>query len=265
MPKYGINLMKSPKELRKLIRNEIIQTQTGGLAPRFVQTNLVILPQENAFDFLLFCNRNPKPCPLIEVLEPGSKEPVLSAPKSDNRFDVPKYRIYENGKLIDDPTNIEKYWRKDFVSFLLGCSYTFEEALIDAEIQVRHLQEDKTVPMFFTSIQTKKSGIFDGPLVVTMRPIHKSQIVKTIQVTSRFPNVHGAPIHIGNPDEIGIKNILKPDLGDAVTIHEDEIPVFWACGVTPQLVALNSKPPLMITHYPGHMFITDIKLSLIHI
>ncbi|MQG18774.1 MAG: putative hydro-lyase [SAR202 cluster bacterium] len=257
--------MKSPKELRKLIRNSKIQTQTGGLAPKFVQTNLVILPKENAFDFLLFCNRNPKPCPIIEVLEEGKFEAITSAPESDIRFDVPKYRIYEKGKLVNEPTSIEKYWKKDFVSFLLGCSFTFEAALIDAEINVRHLQENKTVPMFITSIKTIESGIFSGPLVVTMRPIKKSQIVKTIQITSRFPNVHGSPIHIGNPDEIGIKDILKPDFGDPVTINTNEVPVFWACGITPQLAALNSKPPLMITHSPGHMFITDIKNETISV
>ena len=229
------------------------------MAPGYVQANLVILPSDQAFDFMLFCQRNPRPCPLLEVVEAGSSEPHQTAPGADLRTDVARYRIYEYGELVDEPEDISDIWQTDMVSFLLGCSFTFEEALIRSGISMRHYDQDKNVSMFITSIQTIPAGAFYGPMVVTMRPIPQEMVVKAVQVTSRFPSVHGAPIHIGDPAAIGIRDVSAPDMGDPVEIKEGEVPVFWACGVTPQAVAMDSKPPLMITHSPGHMFITDLR------
>ncbi len=231
---------------------------TSGLAPGYVQANLAVLPKEYAFDFLLFCQRNPKPCPLIEVTEPGQREASTSSPGSDIRTDLPAYRVYRDGVLDQEISDISELWRDDLVSFLLGCSFTFEEALIQSSIPLRHIQQGKNVSMYITNIPTTPAGIFSGPMVVSMRPVHKSKVVKTVQVTSRYPNVHGAPVHIGDPGHIGIEDISRPDYGDPVEIKEDETPVFWACGVTPQAVAVKSKPSLMITHAPGHMFVTDL-------
>jgi len=192
------------------------------------------------------------------VLEAGRYEPVITASGADIRVDISLYRVYKNGELISEEREITKYWSSDMVSFLLGCSFTFETALIRAGIPLRHIDEGKNVAMFVTNIKTIPAGMFSGPLVVTMRPIHNTKVVKTVQITSRFPSVHGAPIHVGDPSRIGITNLGKPDYGDPVEIREDEVPVFWACGVTPQAVALRSKPPLMLTHSPGHMFITNL-------
>jgi uncharacterized protein YcsI (UPF0317 family) len=222
-----------------------------------VQANLAILPKDLAFEFLLFCQRNPRPCPVLEVIEAGQVEPALTAPGADIRTDVPGYRIYENGALTAEVLTLVDHWRDDLVSFLLGCSFSFESAMTDAGIPLRHQEMGCNVPMYITSIPTNPAGTFAGPMVVSMRPIKRGQIVRAVQVTSRFPATHGAPIHIGDPTAIGIKDINRPDFGDPVEIRSGEEPVFWACGVTPQAVALNSKPSLMITHAPGHMFITD--------
>ena len=249
----------SPKELRELIREGRIAQNTGGMAPGHVQANLAILPGDLAFDFLLFCQRNPKPCPLLEVVEAGSTEPRETAPGADLRSDTPKYRVYRHGEMVDETADVSEYWRDDLVSFLLGCSFSFETAMERAGIPLRHIEAGTNIPMFVTSIETTPAGVFSGPMVVSMRPIPKDLVVRTVQVTSRFPGVHGAPIHIGEPEAIGIRDVSSPDLGDAVEIKEGEVPVFWACGVTPQAVAMKSKPPLMITHSPGHMFITDLR------
>jgi uncharacterized protein YcsI (UPF0317 family) len=229
------------------------------MAPGYVQANLAILPRDLAFDFLLFCQRNPKPCPLLEVVEAGSTEPRQTAPGADLRTDAPRYRIYEKGSLVDETLDISEHWRDDFVSFLLGCSFSFEAAMERSGIPLRHLEAGTNVSMFITNLQTVPAGVFSGPMVVSMRPIPKDKLVRTVQVTSRFPGVHGAPIHIGDPGAIGIREIGSPDLGDPLEIRDGEVPVFWACGVTPQAVAMNSKPSLMITHSPGHMFITDLR------
>ena len=247
----------SPVELRLQCRRGELVRPTAGLAPGFVQANLVILPREQAFDFLLFAQRNPKPCPLLEVLESGVAEPRQMAPGADLRTDVPKYRVYRAGVLVDEPVEIGGLWRDDLVSFLIGCSFTFESALVEAGIPVRHVEQCTNVPMFFTSIPTVPAGAFHGPTVVSMRPMPADKVVRAVQVTSRFPAVHGAPVHIGDPAAIGIRDIMRPDLGDPVEIRAGEVPVFWACGVTPQAAAMASRPPLMITHAPGHMFITD--------
>ena len=248
----------APHQVRQAIRDGRWPRPTAGLTPGYVQANLAILPRELAFDFLLFCQRNPKPCPLLEVLEAGQTEPTQLAPKADIRRDIPLYRVYTDGQLTEEIPSLEAYWRDDFVTFLLGCSFTFESALLKAGIPVRHLEEDKNVPMFRTSLQTRPAGMFQGPLVVSMRPIPSAQVSRAVQVTSRFPAVHGAPLHLGDPQAIGIHDLDRPDWGDAVTVRPGEVPVFWACGVTPQAVALQCRPSLMITHSPGHMFITDV-------
>jgi uncharacterized protein YcsI (UPF0317 family) len=222
-----------------------------------VQANLAILPRDLAFDFLLFCQRNPKPCPLLEVVEAGQVEPGLTTPGGDIRRDVPGYRIYENGEFTAEVDSLVPHWRDDLVSFLLGCSFSFETAMTDAGIPLRHQEMGSNVSMYITNVATNPAGQFSGPMVVSMRPIKRDQIVRAVQVTSRFPATHGAPVHIGDPAAIGIKDIAAPDFGDAVKIYPGEEPVFWACGVTPQAVALNCKPSLMMTHAPGMMFITD--------
>lgn len=249
----------NPDEARQLIRSKAWDKPTAGMANGFIQANLAILPKELAFEFLLFSQRNPKSCPIIDVTEPGSPVPLLSAPNADIRTDLPKYRVYKNGVLTEEQTDINSYWNDDMVAFLIGCDFTFEEALLKNNIPIRHIEENRNVPMFKTNIQCVKAGRFEGPMVVSMRPMTEKEAIRAVQVTSRFPSVHGAPVHIGNPEAIGISNIHKPDFGDAVTIKDGEVPVFWACGVTPQAVAMHVKPEIMITHAPGHMFITDLK------
>ncbi len=248
----------NPREIREAIRRGELSRPTCGIAPGYAQANLVILPSKFAFDFFLFCQRNPKPCPILEVLEPGEYEPTLTTPGADIRVDVPKYRIYENGELVSEEEDITRYWSGDMVSFLLGCSFTFEAALMKAGIPLRHISEGKNVAMYVTNIQTIPAGIFSGPTVVTMRPIPTKKVIKAVQITSRCILSHGAPVHIGDPGRIGITDLAHPDYGDAVEIENDEVLVFWACGVTPQAVAQKSKIPLIVTHSPGHMFITDL-------
>ncbi len=250
--------MSNPGEVRRQIREGQWRGPTAGLAPGYVQANLVVLPRDLAYDFLLFAQRNPKPCPVLEVTDTGSPEPRLSAPGADLRTDVPKYRIYRDGHFAQEVTDLRDAWTPDLVAFLLGCSFTFESALLQAGIPVRHIEEGKNVSMFTTSIPCTPAGSFCGPLVVTMRPIPPPLVPRAVQISGRFPAVHGAPVHVGDPGALGIRDLGRPDFGDPVTIHPGEIPVFWACGVTPQAVAMQAKPPLMITHAPGHMFITDL-------
>lgn len=249
----------SPESIRSLIRRGEWQKPTSGLANGFIQANLAVLPKEMAFEFLLFCQRNPKSCPLIDVTEPGSFVPALSAPSADLRTDIPKYRIFRDGILADETDDIKDLWTDDMVGFLIGCSFTFEEALVNNGIAMRHNEESCNVPMYKTNIPSVKAGRFEGPMVVSMRPMPEKDVIRAVQVTSRFPSVHGAPVHIGNPEGIGITDLNNPDFGDRVTIKDGEVPVFWACGVTPQAIAMHIKPELMITHAPGHMFITDLK------
>ena len=253
----AISLPKTPSEVRELIRSGQWRGVTSGVAPGYVQANLAILPRVLAFDFLLFCQRNPKPCPLLEVIEAGQVEPALTAAGSDIRTDVPGYRIYENGVFTAEVPSLVPHWDDGLVSFLLGCSFSFESAMTEAGIPLRHQEMGCNVPMYVTNIPTTPAGVFSGPMVVSMRPIPREQVVRTVQVTSRFPATHGAPVHIGDPSAIGVEDLACPDFGDPVEIRPGEEPVFWACGVTPQAVALNSSPSLMITHAPGHMFITN--------
>jgi len=248
-----------PADLWHAARRGEFQTTTSGLCDGYAQANLVILPKELAFDFLLFCQRNPKPCPVLDVTEPGSPHPPAAGAEADLRTDLPSYRVYRRGRLVDEPTDITSYWRDDLVCFLLGCSFTFERALKENGIPIRHQEERVTVPMYITSMDCVPAGAFWGPMVVSMRPIPHHQVVRAVQVTSRFPAVHGAPVHVGDPSRIGIRDLARPDFGDPVSIGPDEVPVFWACGVTPQAVAMHAQPDLMITHAPGHMFVTTIR------
>lgn len=250
---------KSPRELREMIRQNQWIKPTSGLAKGYIQANLAILPKEQAFDFLLFAQRNPKSCPIIDVTEPGSGVPTLSAPTGNIMTDIPKYRVYRRGILTEEVLNATEFWNDQMVSFLIGCSFTFEEALLNNDIPIRHIEEQCNVPMYKTNIESVKAGQFEGPMVVSMRPMSEKDAIRAVQITSRFPSVHGAPVHIGNPEAIGIYHIDHPDFGDRVTIKRGEVPVFWACGVTPQAVAMKVKPDIMITHAPGHMFITDLK------
>ena len=251
--------LKTGEEVRKEIRLGKWTRPTPGLAYGYTQANLVILPVKYAMDFFIFCQRNPKPCPVLDVCEPGKFTPILTAPSADIRTDIPKYRLYKKGVMVEEVNDILNLWSDDLVSFLLGCSFTFEKALSDAGIPIRHIEENRNVPMYITNIECVPAGIFNGPMVVSMRPIAEELVEKAISITSRFPRVHGAPIHVGDPAKIGIKDISKPDFGDSVSIKKGEIPVFWACGVTPQAAVMRVKPELVITHAPGHMFITDIK------
>jgi uncharacterized protein YcsI (UPF0317 family) len=232
---------------------------TSGQAPGFAQANLVVLPAEHAFEFTRFCLANPKPCPIMEVLEVGDPVPHLTAPDADVRTDLPGYRIYRRGELDDEVDDVMLEWRDDSVAFLLGCSFTFEEALTEAGISVRHQELGCTVPMYRTAIRTRPAGIFHGRMVVSMRPIPAGLVSRAIQTTARFPKAHGAPIHVGDPSALGIKDLATPDYGDPVPVESGELPVFWGCGVTPQSVGLDAKPDWMITHSPGRMFVTDVR------
>ena len=250
---------RSPEldEVRARIRDGEHAGLTGGLAREHVQTNLVVLPEAYAFDFLKFCVRNPKPCPVLEVTDVGSPVPLSMAPEADLRTDVPRYRVYENGELVDEPTEIRSYWRDDLVSFLIGCSFTFERALLDAGLYLAHLDQGRNVPMYVTGRECVPSGPFAGPLVVSMRPYRAEEIPLAVAISGRYPTMHGAPAHIGDPVSLGVKDLNDPEFGEPIEIAEDQVPVFWACGVTPQAVAMSARPPLMITHSPGHMFVTD--------
>lgn len=232
---------------------------TPGLAAGFVQANLVLLPRDWAFDFLLFCQRNPKPCPLLDVTEPGDPEPRGVAPGADLRTDLPAYRVWEHGELVAEPTDVRRHWRDDLVGFVIGCSFTFENALLEAGVPVRHIEENVNVPMYRTNVPCRPAGRFSGPMVVSMRPLTPSQAVRATQVCGRFPRAHGTPVGFGDSAALGIRDIAKPDYGDPVTIRPEEVPVFWACGVTPQAALLQSRPPFAITHKPGHMFLTDLR------
>lgn len=246
-------------EVRRAARVRDWTGPTPGLALGFVQANLVVVPRELAFDFLLFCQRNPRPCPLLDVTEPGDPEPKLVARGADLRTDVPRYRLFREGKLVEEPEHLRNLWRDDFVGFLLGCSFTFESALLEAGLPVRHLEAGCNVPMYRTSLACRPAGVFRGPMVVSMRPMTMAQAIRAVQVCGRFPRAHGAPVHIGHPEKIGIRDLGKPDFGDAVELRSGEVPVFWACGVTPQAVVMEARPALCITHMPGHMFVTDLR------
>lgn len=247
-------------ELRRVIRSGKYTGSTAGLARGFVQANLVVLPGRLAEEFRDFCAANPKPCPLLEYTEPGCFEVRQTAPGSDLRTDLPRYKVFVDGvSQSAEPTDVRRIWRDDLTGFLLGCSFTFDDALLEAGLPVRHVEEKRNVPMFRTSLACRSIGHFAGPLVVSMRPFKKEMIDQVVEISRRFQNSHGEPIHVGHPQRIGISDLTRPDFGDSVTIGQDEIPVFWACGVTPQLVLENAVCDLAITHSPGCMFVTDLK------
>jgi uncharacterized protein YcsI (UPF0317 family) len=250
---------QSPAELRRAIRSGAHTGHTAGLAPGYVQGNLCILPSEYAADFMLFCQRNPKPCPLLAASEPGNYRLPALGKDLDLRTDVPGYRVFRDGKQVQDVPHIRELWREDLVAFVLGCSFSFEEALIEAGLPLRYVEQGRNVPMYRTSIDTAPAGPFRGKLVVSMRPFKAADAIRAIQITSRYPGVHGAPVHLGTPGLIGIEDLSRPWAGDATEVRDDEVPLFWACGITPQSVVLDARPSLCITHVPGHMLITDLK------
>nr|WP_246289303.1 putative hydro-lyase [Bacillus haikouensis] len=255
------NILMNPIEQRLRFRANLDDMTTSGMCDNYLQVNMITLPWEYAFEFLLFCNRNPKPCPIVDVLEPGVIHPSIA--DADIRTDLPKYRIYRNGVFEKEVLDIKKEWRDDFITFLVGCSFTFEKALNQAGITLLHQKQKKVVPMYKTSLPCKKAGRFEGNMVVSMRALLNEEVEEAKSITSKFETSHGAPVHIGKPEEIGITDIFSPDYGESIAFDQKErVPVFWACGVTPQSVGLNAKPSIMITHAPGHMLITD-KLETI--
>lgn len=260
-PREHAAVPKTGLAARLKIRRGEHSGPTSGLAPGNVQANLAVLPKALAEDFLCFCRLNPKPCPLIGVSAPGDWRIPELGEDLDIRTDLPRYRVWRHGAVVEEPTDLMRWWRDDLVTFAIGCSFSFEQALIDDGIELRHFTCNCTVPMYRTSIETVPAGPFHGPLVVSMRPMKAKEAIRAVQITTRFPSVHGAPVHLAKPEAIGIKDIAKPDWGDAVPMHEDEIPVFWACGVTPQSVIMSVKPEFCITHYPGAMLVTDRRNS----
>ena len=248
-------LHATPAEARHLIREGKFAAPTSGLCPGYAQANLIILPREQAYDFLLFAQRNPKPCPILEVTEVGERMTHICAKDCDVATDFPGYRIYKDGVMVDEVDDVVDYWRDDLVAFIIGCSFSFESELIEAGIEMRHNTQGRNVSMYLTNLACEPAGSMSGNTVVSMRPIPYDQVVKAVQISGAIPKVHGTPVHIGDPSVIGI----KADFGDPVDINPGEVPVFWACGVTPQSIVMNSKPPFAITHAPGYMLITDTK------
>ena len=247
-----------PSEVRGLIREGNLDIPTAGMCRGYAQANLIILPPEYAADFEAFTKKNPFPCPVLEVIR--GEQPLTHTMGEGGNIctDISRYRVYENGVFTKEITDASEYWKEGYVGFLIGCSFSFEEALMREGIEVRHIALGCNVPMFKTNIQTVKAGPFEGPTVCSMRPMSPENARKAYDITVKMPNVHGAPVHIGPAEEIGIADVMKPDYGDAVDIYEGEIPVFWPCGVTPQAAVENAKPPVAITHAPGYMFITDV-------
>jgi len=248
----------SPRELRLMFRSGKIVRPTTGLAHGYAQANLLVLPQAAAFDFLMFCTLNPKPCPVLEVGRPGDPHSYRFAPGADIRYDLPLYRVYEGCKW-NEVTEISSLWEHDSTFFLLGCSFSFEEALVQAGIPIRNVEQRRNCPMYITNIDCTPAGRFKGKLVVSMRPIPAQLVARAVEVTARFPRAHGSPIHIGEPESIGIPDLTKPDFGDPLDWVKGDVPVFWACGVTSQLAATQAGLPVVIAHAPGHLLIGDIR------
>ena len=251
----------SATETRQEIRAGRVTGTTAGLAPGYVQGNVVILPKAYADEFAEFCALNPKPCPILGVSEVGVPMMPALGKDFDIRHEAPRYRVWRDGVIVDEPSNVADVWRDDLVSFVLGCSYSFEEALVEAGLTIKHAEMGLRVPMYRTNIDTIPAGRFTGKLVVSMRPFRPADAIRATLITARYPTVHGSPVHLGLPDQIGITNLAKPDFGDPVPVSADELPVFWACGVTPQAAIENARPPFCITHAPGCMVITDLLNS----
>jgi uncharacterized protein YcsI (UPF0317 family) len=254
----GLRTRISAPDARRRIRRGEITGQTSGLAPGCVQGNVAILPADWADEFLRFCLQNPKPCPVLAVGRRGRPELPTLGEDVDIRRDVPRYRVFEHGREIATPTDIAEYWRDDLVAFVLGCSFSFEWPLLDAGLTLKHMAAGTVVPMYRTNLPTMPTERLGGPMVVSMRPFRPADAIRAVQISSRYPSVHGAPVHIGLPQMIGIADIGRPDFGDPTPIEADELPVFWACGVTPQAVIEQAKPPFFISHFPGSMLITDL-------
>ncbi|MFC7384251.1 putative hydro-lyase [Sphaerisporangium rhizosphaerae] len=246
----------TPGEARSLFRDGLV-TPTSGWSAGWTQANLLALPRDRAYDFLLFAQRNPRPCPVLDVTEPG--QVAASIFDGDLRTDLPAYRVYENGEQVAEVPDVTAYWRDDLVCFLIGCSFTFEAALLEAGVPVRHLETRTNVPMYRTNRDCRPAGGLSGPMVVSMRPVPAHLVATAVRVTSRYPAVHGAPVHVGDPGALGVRDLDRPDFGEPVEVRAGEIPVFWACGVTPQAAVMRSRPPFAIGHAPGHMAITDVR------
>ena len=258
-PDHYSSLRSEPvQRVREAIRRGTYQSHTAGLAAGLLQANVVILPERHALDFMRFCQRNPKPCPLVGVSETGDPIMRTLGVDIDIRTDIPAYNVYRDGILSESVTDISTFWQDDHVAFALGCSFTFENALMDAGIPIWHIQNNKTVPMYRSSIMTEAAGIFGGEMVVTMRAVEAERVDDVIQICRQYPLAHGAPVHVGNPEDIGISDLQQPDWGDPAPPVERAMPVFWACGVTPQQALMRACLPLAITHKPGHMLITDV-------
>ncbi len=249
----------TPAEARAAFRGGLA-VPSSGWAPGLTQANLVVLPRDWAWDMLLFGQRNPRPVPLLDVTDPGATTTVL-APDADLRTDLPRYRVWRDGELTDEPTDVTDLWTEDLVAFLVGCSFSFETALLQAGVPVRNVEQGRNVSMYRTDRECRPAGRLSGPLVVSMRPVPAHLVATAVQVTARMPEVHGAPVHVGSPAALGIVDLDRPDFGDPVDAQPDDVPVFWACGVTPQAALMASRPPFAITHAPGHMFVTDVPDS----
>ena len=261
--KQDLHLDKNdPRAIRKAIRAGKIKGETSGLGSAYVQGNLAILPADLAMDFMRYCQRNPKPCPLVGVSETGDPMLPTLGKDIDIRTDIPSYNVYRNGELVDTTPEITNLWRDDFVTFIIGCSFSFEQALINEGIPLNHWEYDLTVSMYITNMETTPAGRFSGGTVVSMRPMTPRNAIRAVEVTSRFPHTHGSPVHLGDPAQIGIDDIMKPDWGDPQEFMDNQIPVFWACGVTPQNAIRQAKPEICITHTPGSMLITDLPAQL---
>ena len=258
-PKAAVDVktMTRPADIRRAIRNGEYSGRTGGVAPGYVQANVCILPAEYADDFLRYCQRNPKPCPLLAVSEVGNPALPDLGEDIDVRTDVPRYDIFREGELTESVTDIRSLWRKDFVAFALGCSYSFEHALLTEGLRLKHVERGMKPARYTSHIETAAAGPFRGRMVVTMRPFRPADAIRAIQITSRFPMVHGAPVHIGLPHLIGIEDLEAQSENEFIPLADDEIPLFWGCGVTPQVAVEQARPPICITHTPAHMLIAD--------
>jgi uncharacterized protein YcsI (UPF0317 family) len=247
------------RDVRLVCRAGGFDAPTSGLAPGYVQGNLVVLPRDWADEFLRYCQANPKPCPVLGISDPGSPQLPAIADDLDIRTDLPRYRVWQNGERAGEPHDLLSVWRDDLVSFVIGCSFSFEEALLQADVPLRHIARGSNVAMYRTNIATRPAGRLHGPLVVSMRPLAPAHAIRAVQVTSRLPAVHGAPVHLGFPEAIGIADLGRPDYGDPVPVEQGELPVFWACGVTPQAAIAAARPPFAVTHAPGCMLVTDLR------
>ncbi len=253
-----VSRRQDARRLRAKIRTGEHDGLTTGLAPGMVQLNLAILPKAWADDFQRFCELNPKPCPLVSMTEAGNSIfPDDIGGGLDVCTDAPRYLVFRDGALADEVTDLTELWQDDFVAFGMGCSYSFEEALVEGGLSLRHIEQGTKVPLYVSNIETEPAGPFRGPTILSMRPFLPEDAIRAIEVTAKYPRVHGTPLHFGNPEMVGIDDIASPYSGSPPVMQENEVPVFWACGVTPQIIVEHAKPPICITHKPGHMLITD--------